>query len=319
LEEKIKKYNVLLGATDATGQGVTITIADANITNTMSSLLDPHNLIVHDKDILEIVNELKNAGAEAIEVNGQRIVENTAISCDGNVIVINGEKVSSPFTINAIGFPSRLATLNRPGGYLKYELEETSFIKTSFKEVDKITIPKYIAGTSFKFAKTINEDLIKIKNFGNITLRNIGTEIKGIEADRSEYINQIEQSFEQNNIIMLTGTEGTGKSALLKNIVNKYINNKNCIIFSDKSLSFFNDGGWQGFSNYLKLENSIEDILFSLISNNQDIYLKLIKNKIINNANIEELKTGNDLTFINQEVIYTISTTSNQKKKFIKK
>ena len=52
-----------------------------------------------------------------------------------------------------------------------------------------------------------------------------------------------------------------------------YINNKNCIIFSDKSLSFFNDGGWQGFSNYLKLENSIEDILFSLISNNQDIYL----------------------------------------------
>lgn len=155
LEEKIKKYNVLLGATDATGQGVTITIADANITNTMSSLLDPHNLIVHDKDILEIVNELKNAGAEAIEVNGQRIVENTAISCDGNVIVINGEKVSSPFTINAIGFPSRLATLNRPGGYLKYELEETSFIKTSFKEVDKITIPKYIAGTSFKFAKTI--------------------------------------------------------------------------------------------------------------------------------------------------------------------
>lgn len=124
-----------------------------------------------------------------------------------------------------------------------------------------------------KFAKTINEDLIKIKNFGNITLRNISTEIKGIEADRSEYINQIEQSFEQNNIIMLTGTEGTGKSALLKNIVNKYINNKNCIIFSDKSLSFFNDGGWQGFSNYLKLENSIEDILFSLISNNQDIYL----------------------------------------------
>lgn len=124
-----------------------------------------------------------------------------------------------------------------------------------------------------KFAKTINEDLIKIKNFGNITLRNIGTEIKGIEADRSEYINQIEQSFEQNNIIMLTGTEGTGKSALLKNIVNKYINNKNCIIFSDKSLSFFNDGGWQGFSNYLKLENSIEDILFSQISNNQDIYL----------------------------------------------
>ncbi len=155
MEKKIKNYNILLGTTDAKGQGVTITIADAVVTNTMNSLLDPHNLIVHDKDILEIVNELKNAGAEAIEVNGQRIVSKTAISCDGNVIVINGEKVSSPFTINAIGFPARMATLNRPGGYLKYELEETSFIKTTYKEVDKMTIPKYIGGNSFKFATTI--------------------------------------------------------------------------------------------------------------------------------------------------------------------
>lgn len=135
-----------------------------------------------------------------------------------------------------------------------------------------------------KFAKTISEDFIKIKNFGNITLRNISTKIKGIEADRSEYINRIEQSFEQNNIIMLNGTEGTGKSALLKNIVNKYINNKNCIIFSDKSSSFFNDGGWQGFSNYLKLENSIEDILFSLVSNNKDIYLFIFINKVCDSS-----------------------------------
>lgn len=155
LEEKIKRYNILLGATEVTGQGVRITVTDATVTNTMSSLLDPRNLIVHDTDILEIVNELKNAGAEAIEVNGQRIAANTAISCDGNVIVINGEKISSPFEINAIGYPARMATLNRPGGYLKYELEERSFIKTTFKEDDKITLPKYIGGTSFKYAKTV--------------------------------------------------------------------------------------------------------------------------------------------------------------------
>lgn len=155
LEEKIKKYNVLLGTTEVKGQGVRITIADATVTNIMNALIDSRDLIVHDQDILEIVNELKNAGAEAIEVNGQRIVANTAISCDGNVIVINGEKVSSPFEINAIGFPARMATLNRPGGYLKYSLEELSFIKTTFKEESKLTLSKYIGGTSFKYAKTI--------------------------------------------------------------------------------------------------------------------------------------------------------------------
>lgn len=155
LEEKIKKYNILLGTTEVTGQGVTITVADANVNNSIAALVEARNLIIHDTDILEIVNELNNAGAEAISVNGQRISVNTSILCDGNVIVINGEKISSPFEINAIGFPARMATLNRPGGYLKYQLEERSFIKTTFKEEDKITIPKYIGGTNFKYAKTI--------------------------------------------------------------------------------------------------------------------------------------------------------------------
>ena len=151
LEEKIKKYNVLSGTTEVKGPGVRITVTDAKNTNPLNSIIDPRNLIVHDTDILEIVNEMKNAGAEAVEVNGQRIVANTAISCDGNVIVINGEKVSSPFEIKAIGFPERLATLNRPGGYLEYFGE----IKTTFKEEEKITIPKYIGITSFKYAKTV--------------------------------------------------------------------------------------------------------------------------------------------------------------------
>lgn len=155
IEEKIKKYSILLGTTEAKGQGVKITITDATVNNSLLSLFNPEDLIVHNTDILEIVNELKNAGAEAISVNGQRIVANTAISCDGNVIVVNGEKISSPFEIYAIGFPEWMSTLNRPGGYLRYELEEMNFIKVSFKEEDKVMIPKYIGGTSFKYAKTI--------------------------------------------------------------------------------------------------------------------------------------------------------------------
>ena len=157
MEEKIKKYNNILGTTEVTGPGVKITITDANVNNSIMALFNPEDLIVHNTDVLEIVNELKNAGAEAISVNGQRISANTAISCDGNVIVINGEKVSSPFEINAIGFAAYMATLNRPGGYLRYELEERNNIKVTFKEEDKITLPKYIGGTNFKYAKTVNK------------------------------------------------------------------------------------------------------------------------------------------------------------------
>ncbi len=153
LEEQIKKYSILLGNTEVTGPGATITITDAVINNSIASLYATNQLIVHDTDILKVVNELKNAGAEAIDVNGQRIVGTTAISCDGNVILVNGEKITSPFIINAIGFPARFATLTRPGNYLS--ILEESFIKTTFNQSEKITIAKYIGITNFKYAKTI--------------------------------------------------------------------------------------------------------------------------------------------------------------------
>lgn len=148
LEKEIKQANTLLGYTDATGTGVTITVSDGIST---PNTLNPSDLLVHDLDILCIINELKNAGAEAIDVNGKRIVSTTSVMCDGNVITVNGEKISSPFVINAIGLPEQMATLNRPGGYLE-KLKEYSVI-TDFKKVDKITIPKYTGVISFNVAK----------------------------------------------------------------------------------------------------------------------------------------------------------------------
>jgi len=153
LEEKINNYNILSGFTDVKGQGVRITLTDADITNPLRKLRENKELIIHDIDLLLVVNELKISGAEAIEINGQRIFENTAISCDGNVVAINGEKVSSPFTINAIGFPERLATINGIGGYLS--ALEGDGIKTTFKSENEIIISKYIRGNNFKYARTI--------------------------------------------------------------------------------------------------------------------------------------------------------------------
>ena len=153
IEEKINKYNILLGSTDVKGQGVRITLKDAVTNSILKAIYDPKELIIHNTDILEVVNELKTAGAEAIEVNGQRILDNTVIAFDGNVIVINGEKISSPFSINAIGFPERLAVLNNEEGYLK-RLEQYG-IKSTFKLEDEIVIVKSIRRNGFKYAKTI--------------------------------------------------------------------------------------------------------------------------------------------------------------------
>ena len=101
------------------------------------------NYLVHDGNLVAIINELKVAGAEAISINGKRIVNSTSINCAGNVIQINGEKVGSPFVINAIGDKDLLyGELTKNGGTL-YKLKKYGVL-TSIKKEDSIEIEKEI-------------------------------------------------------------------------------------------------------------------------------------------------------------------------------
>ena len=143
-EEEIKLDNVLLGLTDVTGNGLIITLTDNNTVK--RSTIEPFDNIelylVHAGDLVEVVNALRNAGAEAISINGQRVINSTSIYCAGNVVVINGEKISSPIEIKAIGSPELLyGSITIPGGYIEL-LEETGVI-VDVKKAENITINKY--------------------------------------------------------------------------------------------------------------------------------------------------------------------------------
>lgn len=144
-QEKIKKYEIILGLTKVQGEGVTITVADNNGQKDNSSFasINNSNYLVHDGNLVAIINELKIAGAEAISINGKRIVNSTSINCAGNVIQINGEKVGSPFVINAIGDKDLLyGELTKNGGTL-YKLKKYGVL-TSIKKEDSIEIEKEI-------------------------------------------------------------------------------------------------------------------------------------------------------------------------------
>lgn len=144
-QEKIKKYEIILGLTKVQGEGVTITVADNNEQKDNSSFasINNSNYLVHDGNLVAIINELKVARAEAISINGKRIVNSTSINCAGNVIQINGEKVGSPFVINAIGDKDLLyGELTKNGGTL-YKLKKYGVL-TSIKKEDSIEIEKEI-------------------------------------------------------------------------------------------------------------------------------------------------------------------------------
>lgn len=148
-EEEIKQGNKMIGLTEVSGPGVIVTLSDSK--KDASTVLNASDLIVHDADVLSVINELKNAGAEAISINDQRIVPTTSISCGGNIIDINGEKVGAPFEIKAIGLPEQLAALSRPEGYL--DLLKRATVGVELKKSNNITIPKYTGVITYKYAQ----------------------------------------------------------------------------------------------------------------------------------------------------------------------
>lgn len=152
-QQKITEGNKITGMTEVTGSGVIITLSDGK--GIATSTLNPSQLIVHDLDVLSVVNELINAGAEAISINDQRWVLTTAISCRGNTIDINGERIGAPFTIKAIGLPEYLAGLERVGGYLEYMKQDGVGVK--LEKSNSITIPKYSGVINFEYLQNVEE------------------------------------------------------------------------------------------------------------------------------------------------------------------
>ena len=143
LNAKIDKYEIILGMTDVSGEGIIVTVSDNDGYNNQNSFasINASNYLVHDGNLVAIVNELKAAGAEAISINDKRITDTTAITCAGNVIQVNGEKVGSPFTIKAIGNKDLLyGEITKNGGII-YKLKRYGVI-TEIKKNDNIEISK---------------------------------------------------------------------------------------------------------------------------------------------------------------------------------
>lgn len=113
--------------------------------------------LIHDVDILNIVNDLRVAGAEAISINGERVVSTSEIKCAGPVIRTNGNTSAPPFVIKAIGDPKLLmASVSAPG--TNGDILKNVYYKGFDVEVDdSVRIPAYEGRFNFKYAKPLGE------------------------------------------------------------------------------------------------------------------------------------------------------------------
>lgn len=151
MNNTIENLSIRAGSTDLKGEGIVITLTDGD-----NATLSNSNTLVHDSDILTVVNELQAAGAEAISVNDQRIVSTSAIRCVGPAIQVNYQKVASPFKIKAIGNSQYLeSAMNIKNGIVD-TLKEYG-INITVERMDEVKILKYDGTFSTKYANKVEE------------------------------------------------------------------------------------------------------------------------------------------------------------------
>jgi uncharacterized protein YlxW (UPF0749 family) len=109
--------------------------------------------IVHDMDVRAVMNELWLAGAEAMSVNGQRVVLNTGVRCGGSTNLINGVPAAAPFVIKAIGPTDAMSSaLSMHGGVMD---DMAPYIQISVKRDDKLVVEAFSGSTQLKYATPV--------------------------------------------------------------------------------------------------------------------------------------------------------------------
>ncbi len=134
---------VMAGLTTVEGPGVRITIEDASVRKNRTVPVE--RLIVHERDLMRVRNELFAAGAEAVSINGQRMVANSVIRCVGPSIQINKENTVPPYVIEAVGEPVVLKkSVMMMGGVV--DLLSMERLKVNVEQVDALAIAAYQTG-----------------------------------------------------------------------------------------------------------------------------------------------------------------------------
>lgn len=154
LNEGLQQAKAFAGLTELQGPGVKVILSDSH---RHVGGMQGNDQIIHDTDVLKVTNELFAAGAEAIDVNGHRVVTTSSFRCVGPVIHVDGVPVASPIVIHAIGDPATLeGGLDLPLGVLA-EIRQTDPNMVQLEQVKDMRIAAYGGSTERKFSRVPEE------------------------------------------------------------------------------------------------------------------------------------------------------------------
>ena len=147
------------GLTRREGPGVVVTLSDAPDEVIDAATGDKNLLVVHQQDIQAVVNAMWKGGAEAVVIQGQRVVSTTGIKCEGNSVMLQGVPYPQPYVIEAVGDVGDLTTAISEDRYLQIYRDQSDdpaiAIGWDLDLEDQITAPAYDGLLDLSYATPI--------------------------------------------------------------------------------------------------------------------------------------------------------------------
>jgi len=142
------------GVIAVTGPGVLVTIDDSKRSSKPGE--NPNLYLIHDDDMLKVINELRAAGAEAMSINEQRLIASSEIRCAGPTLSVNNTRYSPPYEIRAIGDQQTLENSLRMRGGVVETLQFWG-IQVTIRKQDVVTVPAYKGAFHFEHAQPVKD------------------------------------------------------------------------------------------------------------------------------------------------------------------
>jgi uncharacterized protein YlxW (UPF0749 family) len=157
VRDQIEELSVSAGATAMTGPGLTVTLDDApEAIRDTASEEQQRETIVHQQDIQAVVNAMWAGGAEAMTIQGQRVVSTTGIKCVGNTVLLHGVVYSPPYVISAIGDADAMEDSLDDSPYVAAYLDDVEEWKLGW-DVDlegDLEAPAYAGTENLQYARS---------------------------------------------------------------------------------------------------------------------------------------------------------------------
>ncbi len=157
-QRRVEVLQAPAGLTPVHGPGVTITLddaPDAALKAAGDDVQAVRNMLVHQQDIQAVANALWAGGAEAMTIQGQRVIATTGIKCVGNVVILHGVPYSPPYRISAIGPTADMLTSVTSSPYIQLYLKvvDASGLGWKVDVSDQLSMPAYRGSTELEYAR----------------------------------------------------------------------------------------------------------------------------------------------------------------------